>query len=52
MTLANSTDDVLHSLEDGRIDAAVLRADVIAHAQRRGLLNTTAFKYVDAVSKA
>lgn len=49
--MADSTDTILHSLEDGRIDAAILRSDVIAHAQRRGLLNATAFKYVDAVSK-
>ena len=51
MTLADSTDAILHSLEDGRVDAAILRSDVIAPAQRRGLLNSTALKYVDAVSK-
>lgn len=51
MTLAESTGAVLHSLENGRIDAAILRADVIAYAQRRGILNATVFKYVDAVSK-
>ena len=52
VTLANSTDDVLHNLASGRIDAAILRSDVIAHAQLRGLLNAATYKHVDAVSQA
>lgn len=50
VTLADSTDAVLHNLGSGRVDAAILRADVIVHLEQRGLLNTTFFKYVDAVS--
>ncbi|KAL3130103.1 hypothetical protein ABBQ38_008419 [Trebouxia sp. C0009 RCD-2024] len=49
VTLADSTDSILHSLQSGRVDAAILRSDVIAHSEKRGLLNTTSFKFVDAV---
>ena len=48
--MANSTDAMLHSLKAGRIDAAILRSDAIAHAEERGLLNASSFKFVDAVS--
>lgn len=50
VTLASSTDAVLHNLAAGRVDAAILRSDVIAHAQQRGLPNTDSFKFVEAVS--
>lgn len=48
--MADSTDSILRNLGSGRVDAAILRADVVAHAEQRGLLNSTFFKYVDAVS--
>ncbi|KAL3157894.1 hypothetical protein ABBQ32_012304 [Trebouxia sp. C0010 RCD-2024] len=49
VTLADSTDAILQSLQSGRVDAAILRSDVIAHSEERGLLNATSFKFVDAV---
>ena len=47
--LANSTDNLILDLLSGRTDAALLRSDAIPNLQRRGVVNASAFKFIDAV---
>lgn len=47
--LADSIDDLILDILRGRTDAALLRSDAIPNLQRRGLVNASAFKFVDAV---
>ena len=47
--LADNTDDTVHDLQSGRTDAALLRSDVIAHMQDRGVINASSFKFVNGV---
>ncbi|KAL0036293.1 hypothetical protein WJX77_001120 [Trebouxia sp. C0004] len=42
--LANNTDDAVSDLKSGRTDAALLRADVLAHMEERGIINASFFK--------
>jgi len=48
--LANDTDDAVYDLESGRTDAALLRADVLAHMEERGIINASSFKSLGSVS--
>ena len=48
--LANDTDDAVYDLESGRTDAALLRADVLAHMEERGIFNASSFKSLGSVS--
>ena len=48
--LANNTDDAVYDLESGRTDAALLRADVLAHMDARGIINASSFKSLGSVS--
>ncbi len=47
---ANDTDDAVYDLESGMTDAALLRADVLPHMAERGIINTSSFKSLGAVS--
>lgn len=46
---ADNTDDTIHDLQSGRTDAALVRADVIAHTDERGVINASEFKFLSAV---
>ena len=48
--LADTTDNMIYDLQSGRADAILLRSDVIAHAQERGLITSSSFKAIGAVS--
>jgi len=48
--LADNTDDTVYDLESGRTDAALLRADVLAHMEERGIINASSFKSLGSVS--
>jgi len=48
--LANNTDDAVYDLESSRTDAALLRADVLAHMEKRGIINASFFKPLGSVS--
>ena len=48
--LANDTDDAVYDLESGRTDATLLRADVLAHMEERGIINASSFKVLGSVS--
>lgn len=47
--LADTTDNLILDILSGRTDAALLRSDAIPNLQRRGVVNASAFKFVDAV---
>lgn len=46
---ADNTDDTIYDLQSGRTDAALVRADVIAHTDERGVINASSFKFLSAV---
>jgi len=47
--LSDNTDDTVYDLESGQTDAALLRSDVLPHMQERGVINSSSFKFLDAV---
>ena len=52
LVLADTTDNMIYDLQSGRTDAVLLRSDVFVHAQERGLITSSSFKAIQAVSRS